>query len=88
MRAIVKIENLKSSDSKYCVVRNLSRILDLRILKIDLENRTIHFVYDSILAFEKAKRELSSIGYPISHCKYQEPHSVSRGNEVQKIIMR
>ena len=75
MKAIVRIENLKSPDSKYCVVRNLSRILDVRILSIDLENRTIQFVYDSILAFEKAKLELMRIGYPISQCSYQEPKS-------------
>jgi len=74
MKAVAKIENLKSTDSKYCIVRNLSRILDLRISDIDLESRTIHFVYDSIQALEKAKRELLSIGYPISHCKYQQPN--------------
>jgi hypothetical protein len=88
VKAIVRVENLKSTDSKYCIVRNLTRILDLRILKIDIESRTIHFVYDSILAFEKAKRELLSIGYPVSRCRYQEPHSQWRANEDPKIEMR
>ncbi len=74
MKAIAKIENLKSTDSRYRIVRNLSRILDLRILDIDVESKTVHFVYDSILAFEKAKRELLSIGYPISQCRYQDPN--------------
>ena len=75
VKAIAKINNLKSADSTYCIVRNLSRILDVRILNIDLESRTIHFVYDSILAFEKVKLELMRIGYPISQCSYQEPKS-------------
>jgi len=74
MKAIAKIDTLKTVDSKFQVIRNLSRILDLRILDIDLEFRTIHFVYDSIAAFEKAKRELWSIGHPITHFRYQEPH--------------
>lgn len=74
MKAIAKIDNLRSADSKNCIVRNLSRILNLRILDIDLENRTVHFVYDSMPAFEIAKRELLSIGYPITKCTYQEPN--------------
>ncbi len=75
MKAIAKINNLKSADATYCIIRNLSRILDVRILSIDLESRSIHFVYDSILAFEKAKLELMRIGYPISQYSHQEPKS-------------
>lgn len=73
MKAVVTIENLKSTDSKNRIVRNLSRILNLRVLDIDLEHQTIHLVYDSILAFENARRELLSIGFPITRCTYQEP---------------
>ena len=86
MKAIATIENLKSPDSKYCIVRNLSRILDLRILHIDLEKRTIHLIYDSILAFEKAKRELLSIGYPIMYCKYQEPDATRQRVRVNSVL--
>lgn len=74
MKAIATIDNLKSKDSKNCIARNLSRILNLRILDIDLEHKTVHLVYDSMLAFEMAKRELLSIGYPITKCTYQEPN--------------
>jgi len=80
VKAIAQINNLKSVDSINCIIRNLSRILDLRILDIDLESKTIHFVYDSKLAFEKAKHELLSIGYPISQCSYQEQKSNSKQN--------
>lgn len=87
MKASAKIDSLKTKDSKSRIVRNLSRILDLRILDVDLENRTIHLVYDSILAFEKAKRELLSIGHPISKCSYQEPNKNSRKMENYSIAL-
>lgn len=88
MKATAKIDNLKSIDSKFCVIRNLSRILDLRILDIDLESSTIQFVYDSIQAFEKAKRELLRIGYPISKCSYQEPSSDNKRKEDFKVSIQ
>lgn len=74
MRAIAKIDDLKSLDEKHIIVRNLSRILDIRILDIDVESRTVSLVYDSILAFEKAKNELRRIGFPIAKCTYQPPN--------------
>lgn len=75
MRATARLNDLKSSDEKHKIVRNLSRILDIRILDIDMENRTISLVYDSMLAFEKAKGELRRIGFPIGHCTYQPPNT-------------
>ncbi len=73
MKATAKINNLTSLDSKHIIVRNLSRILDIRIMDIDLESRTVSLVYDSRLAFEKAKNELRRIGFPITKCSYQPP---------------
>ena len=75
MKAIAKIDDLKSQEGKHIIVRNLSRILDLRILDIDVESKTVSLVYDSILAFEKAKNELRRIGFPIAKCKYQPPNT-------------
>jgi len=74
MRAIAKIDDLKSLDEKHIIVRNLSRILDIRILDIDVESRTVSLVYDSKLAFEKAKNELRRIGFPVVNCTYQPPN--------------
>lgn len=78
MNAIATIDNLNSSDSQSCIVRNLSRILDLRILDIDIKNKTIHLIFDSVTAFELARRELLSIGYPISKHSYPEPGQWSK----------
>lgn len=73
MKATAQLNDLKSSESKHIIVRNLSRILDIRILDIDVESRTVLLVYDSVLAFEKAKNELGRIGFPIAKCTYQPP---------------
>lgn len=83
MRAIAKIDDLKSLEEKHIIVRNLSRILDIRILDIDLDSRTVSLVYDSILAFEKAKNELRRIGFPVAKCTYQPPSKrfMSKGHE-------
>ncbi|WP_273568529.1 hypothetical protein [Maribacter halichondriae] len=74
MRATAQLQDLSSDSCKHVIVRNLSRILDIRILDIDVENRTVSFVYDSVLALEKAKRELWRIGFPVLHCLCQEPN--------------
>ncbi len=68
MKVVAKVQDLTKDLSKNVISRNLSRILDIRILEIDTENSTITFLYDSGLAFEKAKRELWRIGYPILQC--------------------
>ena len=53
MRATAQLNDLKCREGKHIIVRNLSRIMDIRILDIDVESRTVSLVYDSILAFEK-----------------------------------
>ncbi|MCM4172359.1 hypothetical protein DHD32_12765 [Arenibacter sp. TNZ] len=73
MRALAQLKNLKTDNCKHTIVRNLSRILDIRILDIDIETRTISFLYQNNSTFEKAKRELYHIGFPITQCTYQEP---------------
>ena len=67
------MKDLTSETCKRTIIRNLSRILDIRILDIDTESRTLTFLYENIMAFEKAKRELHHIGFPIAQCTYQEP---------------
>ncbi len=77
MKATATLNDLKSPEGRHIIVRNLSRILDIRIFDIDLESKTISLVYDSVLALEKAKNELRHIGFPISKCTYQPPSETS-----------
>jgi len=78
MKAIAQIQKLNSDRCKYIIVRNLSRIMDVRILDIDLEKKTLSFVYESIAAIDKVKRELCRIGYPLDQLIEKEPQNELR----------
>ena len=75
MKAIAQIEKLNSDRCKHIIIRNLSRIMDIRILDIDLEKKTISFVYESVVAIDKVKRELWRIGYPLNRLIKKEPQN-------------
>lgn len=75
MKAIAQIQKLNSDRCKHIIVRNLSRIMDIRILDIDLEKKTLSFVYESIAAIDKVKRELCRIGYPLDQFIEKEPQN-------------
>ncbi len=64
MRTLLKIQNLRSDEAKLVIARSLSRILDIKIVEIDIEKKVISIVYDSPEVLGKIKRELLSIGYP------------------------
>lgn len=63
MTTLIKIEQLNSEEGKNIITRNLSRILDLRILEIDIINKTISIVYNNPFVLDKAKTELGRVGY-------------------------
>ena len=65
MRARVQLSNLSSERGKMTVIRNLSRIMDIRIVEIDLKERALSFLYQNNKAYEEVKRELIRIGHPI-----------------------
>lgn len=71
MRAVAELKNLKSDEGKYIIARNLHRILDIRILDIDVENATLIFLYASPIALQKVQQELLRLGYPVLSCKFQ-----------------
>lgn len=53
---------------KYENLRNLSRIMDIRI--IDIDRGLLLFLYTGPLALQQVRRELSRLGYPIQSCKF------------------
>lgn len=72
VRAIAEIRELKGSECKHCIVRNLSKILDIRIVDINLESKTLSFLYETPTVFAKVKSELKRIGYPMQKCIHQK----------------
>lgn len=75
MKATAKIEDLKSIESQNTIIRNLSRILDIRIVDIDIIGGMVSFLYDSPGCFEKVKQELRRIGHPITDYNCTAPNS-------------
>lgn len=65
----IKLKQLNTEEGKNIIVRNLSRICDLRILDIDIINKTISLVYNSPFTLDSAKKELRRIGYSLTSKK-------------------
>lgn len=65
MRAHATLKNVDSESCKPIIMRNLNRILDIRIIDVDVEHGILHFLYNGQKALENVKKELCRIGYPI-----------------------
>lgn len=88
MKAVAQIKNLNGKEEKNTVFRNLSRIMDIKIIDADIENGTLFFLYASPLALQKVKQELLRIGYPMQSCKFPESDlPVPDGNGTSKTIV-
>lgn len=68
MKAFAILKNLDSDSCKPIIVRNLNRIMDIRIIAIDSNKSMLHFLYNGQSAFDSVKNELRRIGYPIQQC--------------------
>ena len=62
MRALAKIKNLQNDECKGEIMRNFNKILDNKIIDIDIVTGMLSFMYESPIAFEQAKKELRRIG--------------------------
>lgn len=71
MRAVAELKNFRSDEGKRTIIRNLHRILDIRVLDIDVEKGRLIFLYASPTALRQVRQELSRLGYPVLSCKFQ-----------------
>lgn len=70
MKAIAKIGNLIPNNDKMMILRNLSRIMDIRVIDLEVDTGRLIFLYYSPIGLEQVKQELWRIGYPIRHFKF------------------
>lgn len=68
MKAMAQLKNLNDNEVKKRVLRNLSRILDIKIIDVDIESKTLYFLYANPIAFQKVREELTRIGHPMQSC--------------------
>ncbi len=83
MQASVTLSN--SDQRENIIVRNLSRVLDIRIMDIDLENRILHFRYNNQKALIQVKKEVFRLGYQVSNYTYEEPHNPIYANSRKQL---
>ncbi|TAI49748.1 hypothetical protein [Flagellimonas allohymeniacidonis] len=62
MKAIIQIEREYSPKDESMIARNLSRIMDIRILDVDLKSGKILLLYNDPKSLDMAYRELMRIG--------------------------
>ena len=72
MKILMQLKNLKHDDiheeeCKCKICRNLSRIMDIKIIDVDAKNQTISFIYENPKTVSKVIDELRRIGYPIKY---------------------
>jgi hypothetical protein len=79
MKALATLKNVDSDSTKKTIVRNLSRILDIRIIDIDIENGILCFLHTGQKAFDQVKKELGRIGHPIQNYTDQFPKKKDNG---------
>ena len=85
---MAQIKNLNCEEEKRIVIRNLSRIMDIRIIDIDIENGRIFFVYTTPIALYKVKQELLRIGHPIESCNHFSPNQpASSDNQTNTSVL-
>lgn len=73
MKTFASIKNVNDCKNKNIIIRNLSRIMDIRILDVDLDNGVICLQYENPLTIEQVKKELSRIGHPIQNYTVKRP---------------
>ena len=86
MKAVANLMNLKSMEGKRTILRNLSRILDIRIIYIDIDKGILLFLYANPIAVQKVRQELLRLGYPIQSFQGPNPdasYRIFRGNSTE-----
>ncbi len=78
MKALATLKNVDSLTCRKLIMRNLSRIMDIRIIDIDIENGLICFLYNGQKAFDQVKKELGRIGHPIQNFTNTFPEDTER----------
>lgn len=85
MKALVQLENLNCPEDKRIILRNLCRIMDVRIIDIDVDRGLLLLLYAVPIALQKVRQELSRLGYHIQSCKFQVSDlPVLNGNDASK----
>lgn len=79
MKTKVRLQKLSTEDDKNTILRNLAKIMDIRVVELDLKTRLLCFKHRNDLVYKKVKQELSRIGYPIQKVLGKEIKEQKKG---------
>ncbi len=65
MRAQATLKNVTNEQCKQVIIRNLARILDMRVVDFNEEASLLTFLCADRKALAKVKKELQRLGYPV-----------------------
>ena len=70
MKVSMQLNNLNDNDltidsCKGRICRNLSRIMDIKVVEVNVKERMISFIYENPKALNLVTDELRRIGYPV-----------------------
>lgn len=73
MKAQATLMNMSSTDCGRIITRNLARIMELRVVKLDTDNHRLTFLYSDPQVIQKVREELRRIGFPVSALNREKP---------------
>ena len=69
---------MSSEDDKTTILRNLGKIMDVRVVEFDVVRQLLCFLCRNDQSFEEVKHELSRIGFPITEVLVKQKNGKKR----------
>ena len=78
MKTKVLLKNLSTENDKTTILRNLGKIMDVRVVELDIDKQLLCFLCRNDQSFEEVKHELSRIGFPIGEVLIRKKNGKKR----------
>lgn len=77
MKAQATLKNMSSTDCSRIILRNLARIMELRVINLDTETHLLTFLYSDPRVIQKVRQELRRIGFPVCSLNREQPPTLN-----------
>ena len=90
MKVLMHLYNMKRADInkdwyKCKICKNLARIMDVKVVNVNFEKRTISIIYDNPKALISVMDELRRIGYPVKDIIKSSKASLTKRSKLSVI---
>lgn len=77
MKAQATLKNMSSTDCSRIILRNLARIMELRVINLDTDTHLLTFLYSDPRVIQKVRQELRRIGFPVCSLDREKPPTLN-----------